>query len=228
MTLIRLIIVDEIEYLRLGLKTAFDDVGDMEVVGDFGEPGDVMDAVESLSPDVVLMSVNQRDDCDLSMCREIVGVKSSVKVLLMAYPVRPEQMVASTMVGASGYVEIGAPKAELFHAIRVVARGGSYFDRSTTDRVLGKLQELMNGKSAWVPDVLTERETAILSMMAGGATNEQMGLRLNIATATVRNNITVIRSKLGITPGTSRAQLVSYAYRHGLVEVDPSLPSTPD
>ena len=73
MTLIRLIIVDEIEYLRLGLKTAFDDVGDMEVVGDFGEPGDVMDAVESLFPDVALMSVNRQADYGLSMCREIRG-----------------------------------------------------------------------------------------------------------------------------------------------------------
>ena len=226
--MIRLIIVDEIEYLRLGLRTTFDDVEDIEVVGDFGETGDVLDAVESLSPDVVLMSVNRQADYSLSMCREIVEVKSSVKVLLMPYLVRPEQMVASTMVGASGYIATGAPKVELFHAIRVVANGGSYFDRSTTDRVLGKLQELMNGKSAWVPNVLSERETAILSMMADGATNEQMGLRLNIATATVRNNITAIRSKLGITPGTSRAQLVSYAYRHGLVELDPSLLSTPD
>ena len=101
------------------------------------------------------------------------------------------------MVGASGYIETGAPKAELFHAIRVVANGGSYFDPSTTDRVLEKLQELMNGKSARIPNELSEREMAILSMMADGATNEQMGLRLNIAATTVRNIITAMRSKLG-------------------------------
>ena len=229
--LIRLIIVDEIEYLRLGLKTAFDDVRDIEVVGDFGETGDVMDAVERLSPDVVLMSMNRQEDYSLSTCRKIVGLSPSVKVLLMDYPVRPEQMVASTIVGASGYVETGTPKEELFHAIRAVANGGSYFDRSMTDMVLRKLQELMKGKAAWISDVLSERDTTILSMIASGATNEQIGLRLNIATATVRNNITAIRSKLGLSPRTNRAQLVSYAYRHGLVDdsqVDSSSSSMPN
>ncbi|MYA62645.1 MAG: response regulator transcription factor [Dehalococcoidia bacterium] len=99
-----------------------------------------------------------------------------------------------------------------------------------TDMVLRKLQELMKGKAAWISDVLSERDTTILSMIASGATKEQIGLRLNIATATVRNNITAMRSKLGLSPQTTRAQLVSYAFRHGLLDdsqVDSSSSSTP-
>ena len=103
----------------------------------------------------------------------------------------------------------------MLRAILVAANGGSYFDRQASERVLARLRQLMESGPAPGPEMLSERERNIVAMVARGLTNEQIGRRLSLAAKTVRNNITVIRDKLGLY---SRAKLVGYAYEHDLVE----------
>ena len=225
MHLIRLIIVDESELLRVGLKTSLEAGGDIEVVGDFGPTCETVTAMQRLTPDVVLLNVSWPSGDGISVCRELRGAMPSTKVVMLSCDERDEEMVASIMAGASGYVSTGASKAEIVRAVRCAAHGGSHFDRELADRVIGRLRELMEGRSEWDPALLSEREKAILAIAAEGSSNEQIGRRLNVASSTVRNNMTVIRSKLDLH---SRAKLMAYAFRHGMVDDLEDGPSMPE
>ncbi len=132
---------------------------------------------------------------------------------------REEEIIAAMIAGASGYVSTGMSSAEFGRAIRVVAEGGMYFEWEAAERMLGKLHEFMEVGPEPGPSVLTDREKTVLSMVARGRRNEQIGRRMGIAATTVRNYITSIRAKLDLK---SRVQLVSYAFQHGIVEAPDS------
>ncbi len=208
-------IVDQSELLRLGLQKAVETEVDIEVVGSF-EPTYAMAAeVARLSPDVALVGMEWSTCNDLSICWEIRNERPSTKVVILSSSESEEKMVSSMIAGASGYISKDATRVELAHAIRAVASsGGAYFNQEATNRMLERLRELMEIGVDRAPPLLTEREKAILAMVAQGSSNDQIGQRLNVATPTVRNNMTAIRSKLGLN---SRAKLKDYALRHGLV-----------
>ena len=211
--MISLIIVDGSEFLRLGLRTAIEMGGDIEVVGDYSLMAEIVSQVNSFRPDVVLMSMRWPAAEGLKACREIRAAVPSTRVVMLSSMEREEEVLASIVAGASGLVCTNSSRVELIRAIRVAASGGSYFDRGVTERVLGRLREL-SGEAAPNEDELTDREASILALMAEGLSNGEIGERLNLATSTVRNNITKIRSKLGLD---SRSKLVAYAVQKGLI-----------
>ena len=210
--MISLTIVDESEFLWLGLRAAIERDGDIEVIGDFLPGAESLAEVRRLRPDVVLLSMRWPAAEGLAACREIREAVPSTKVVMFSPREREEETLASIMAGASGFVCTNSSRAELVRAIRVAASGGSYFDGGVTARVIGRLQRL-SGESAPGVDGLTEREMSILALIAEGFGNGEIGERLNLATTTVRNNITRIRSKLGLD---SRAKLIAYAVQQGL------------
>ena len=210
--MINLAIVDESEFLRLGLRTAIETSGDIEVIGDF-QPGEAtVEEVGRLRPDVVLLSMRWPATEGLASCRQIRAAVPSTNVVILSSTEREEEVLASIVAGASGYVCTNASRGELIRTIRVAASGGSYFDGEVTARVIGRLQEL-SGEVSPVGDGLTDREKSILALLAGGFDNGEIGERLSLATTTVRNNITRIRSKLDLD---SRSKLVAYAVEQRL------------
>lgn len=208
-----MVIVDENEFLRLGLRAAIEASGDIEVVGDYCLTDEIVEQVNSFRPDVVLLSIRWPSTEGLNACREIRGAVPSTKVVMFSSREREEETLASIVAGASGFVCTNSSRVELIRTIRVAACGGSYFDRGVTERVLGRLQEL-SGEAAPNEDDLTDREASILALMAEGLGNGEIGERLNLANSTVRNNITKIRSKLSLD---SRSKLVAYAVQKGLI-----------
>ena len=210
--MISLAIVDESEFLRLGLRAAIETSGDIEVIGDYPPGGETLSEVERLRPDVVLLSMKWPSTEGLNTCREIRAAVPSTKVVMFSSREREEETLASIVAGASGFVCTNSSRAELIRTIRVAANGGSYFDRGVTERVFGRLREL-SGESAPNEDGLTDREASILGLMTEGFGNGEIGERMNLATPTVRNNITKIRSKLGLD---SRSKLIAYAIQNGL------------
>ena len=210
--MISLAIVDESDFLRLGLRAAIETSGDIEVIGDYPPGGETLSEVERLRPDVVLLSMKWPSTEGLNTCREIRAAVPSTKVVMFSSREREEETLASIVAGASGFVCTNSSRAELIRTIRVAANGGSYFDRGVTERVFGRLREL-SGESAPNEDGLTDREASILGLMTEGFGNGEIGERMNLATPTVRNNITKIRSKLGLD---SRSKLIAYAIQNGL------------
>ena len=212
MNAISLAIVDESKFLRLGLQVAIETSGDIEVIGDFVPGEETVAEIERLRPDVILLSMRWPATEGLAACREIRVAVPSTKVVMLSSTEHEEEILASIVAGASGYICTNASRDELVRTIRVAASGGSHFDGSATARVIGRLQEL-SGDASPVGEGLTDREASILALLAEGLGNGEIGERLSLATATVRNNITRIRSKLGID---SRSKLIAYAFQHGL------------
>ena len=213
--LIRLVIVERDQFLRLGLKAALESGGDIEVIGEFEATDGMAAAVGRLAPDIVLMSTGWPAADALTSCRKLRSSMPMTKFVLMSSTEREEEVVAAIASGASGHFPAGVSRSELLHAVRVAANGGSFFSRVAVERVLGRLRQLMESGPAPSPATLSVRERTILALIARGLTNEQIGQRQRVSSYTVRNNITGIRSKLGLH---SRAKLVGYAYKHDLVE----------
>ena len=212
--MVSLVIVSENEYLRLGLRTAIEIGEGIEVVGDCDMASDSIALARRLKPDVVLMSVSWSMKNEVAACREIRSEVPSTKVVMLSSLTREEELLVSILAGASGYVSITTKIPELLRAIRIADNGGAYFDRDLSDRIIGRIQEMLASPAKnWRGISLSGREKSILSMICEGCSNDEIGFRLNLATPTVRNNITAIRAKLGLD---ARAKLVAYAVRHGI------------
>ena len=213
--LISLVIIDDTEFLRLGLRVAVEASGEIRVVGDFSPSKEVLAEVERLCPQVVLISMKWPTTEALEACREIRGAVPTTKVVMLSPTGRQEETLASILAGASGLVSANASRNELVRTIKVASNGGSYFDRRVTESVLSRLREMSSEASTRATDLrLTQRELSILTMIAQGYGNAEIAKSLHVATATVRNNITQIRSKLNLD---ARTKLATFAVQHGLI-----------
>ena len=214
--MIRLAIIDDNRMLRLGLTTALESGHGIELAGVFDLTDKFMPEIEKLKPDLVLMGIKWPAMYRIGVCRDIRRVSPATQVLMLASDVRDEEILASIMAGASGYIAMNARRSELIQAIHIVTGGGSYFERSTVERVISRLQEMniVTDVDRGGSDGLTEREVLILNMIADGFRNDEISERLVISYSTVRNNITDLRTKLDLH---SRAQLAAYAARREIL-----------
>ena len=134
--MVRLVIVSPSQVLRLGLRAAVEPEGDIEVAGDLGSGGETQTVLERLAPDVTLLDMRWPDGDGLSLCREVRVRLPSTNVVMVSSTEEEEEMAASILAGASGYVLTDAPRSELVRTIRIAAEGGTSFPRGATDRVL--------------------------------------------------------------------------------------------
>ena len=173
-----------------------------------------MPEVEKLKPDLVLMGMKWPAMSRIGVCRNIRRESPATQVLMLASEVRDEEVLASIMAGASGYIAMNARRSELIRAVHIITGGGSYFESSAVDRVISRFQDMISVADVEGSDGLTEREVLILNMIAEGFSNEEIGESLGISHRTVRNNITELRTKLDLH---SRPQLAAYAVRREIL-----------
>ena len=213
--MVRLAVIEDSELLRTGLRVALEAGGHMEVVGEFSLSEAAVSDVERLRPDVVLLGMRRPDlNRSAAICRLIRSASSVTRVLVLSPGAWEDEALTSILSGASGHVSIDVPGCELVHAVRVAVDGGAHFEKRVAERVLDRLGQSRTpiGDS---PELgrLSARERVILSMLADGRNNREIAEGLGIATATVRNNLTRIRAKLGLD---SRTKLVRFVYEQGL------------
>ena len=220
--MIRLFIVHENEFLRLGLRTAIEKEEGIEVVEDSSPTDRTVALVANLKPDVVLMGINPSSLNTVTACREIRVETPSTRVVMLSSLEMEEELLISILAGASGYVTTNTRVSELVQSIRIAVHGGSYFDWGAAERIVRSVKDRLSAGEYMSGDgTLSERESIILSMVGEGCSNEEIGQRLKIATTTARNQITRIRSKLGLD---SRVKLAAYAVRRGIhTHVDGSI-----
>ncbi len=212
--MISLAIVDDSSMLSLGLSRALESGCGIDLIGVFDLTAKSIHGVEVLKPDVVLMGMKWPAMDRIGTCRRLRQESPATRVLMVAPEMRDEEVLASIMAGASGYVAMNVRRQELIRAIHTVAGGGFYFESSTVDRVIGRLQELNSLSDMDRTDELNEREVLVLNMMAEGYGNERIGESLGISDKTVRNNITKLRTKLDLH---SRTELAVYAARREIL-----------
>jgi len=211
----RLMIVDDHEVVRMGLKAALEVEDDFNVVAEAGNGRDAIDKARAHQPDIVLMDVRMDGMDGIEACREIRNELPATKVLMLTSFAEEETVVAAVLAGAAGYVLKNVARARLLEALRSVARGESLLDSKVTRGVLAKLMAGDGKKSG--RDVLTEREHEVLVLIADGATNKEIAAKLVVSENTARNHVSHILGKLGFS---RRSEAAAYAVKKGLVKDD--------
>jgi len=215
-SVVRILVVDDHEVVRAGLRTVLEGVDDLSVVGEAATADEAVARARSLRPDLVLMDVRLGEGGDaggIEACRAIRSDLPEARVLMFSSFGEREAVVASVLAGAAGYLTKNVARAQLLEALRAVARGDSLLEPKVTGLLLDKLKEL-SAKERPPDDPLSPREREVLALIAQGLTNRQIAEALVISEHTARNHVTNILDKLGLA---RRAQAAAYAARLGLL-----------
>ena len=211
----RIVLVDDHEVVRLGLMTLINDHPDMEVVGEAGTGAEAVRAVERLRPDVVLMDIRMPGEGGIEATRQITERFPETKVVMLTSFADDELVVRAIRAGAAGYVLKQVGNEELLRAIAAAARGEALLDPLVTARLLSRVRAAERRADEDAFRDLSGREMDVLAHLARGKTNAEIGVLLNLSEKTVRNYVSTMFDKLGLT---NRIELATYAVEHHLFD----------
>jgi DNA-binding NarL/FixJ family response regulator len=208
---LRVMLVDDHEIVRDGIRAMLDPEPDIVVTSEAGTVREAVDEADRSKPDVVVMDVRLADGSGIEATREIRATHPEIKVLMLTSFADDEALFASIMAGASGYVLKQVKSGELLRAIRAVGAGDSLLDPGVTNAVLDRLRK---GKHLMKDEKLARlspQEERILTLVADGRTNREIGEELGLAEKTVKNYVSSILAKLEVA---RRAEAAAYLARH--------------
>jgi two-component system, NarL family, response regulator DevR len=208
---LRVLLVDDHEVVRSGVKALLQATEDIIVTAEASSVREAVDEADRARPDVVVMDVRLIDGSGIEATREIRAKHPKTQVVMLTSFADDEALFASIMAGASGYVLKQVKGGELVRAIRTVGRGESLLDPAVTNAVLDRLRK---GKHLLKDEKLARlspQEERILSLVANGKTNREIGDELHLAEKTVKNYVSSILSKLEVA---RRAEAAAYLARH--------------
>jgi two-component system, NarL family, response regulator DevR len=210
---IRLMMVDDHEVLRLGLRTLFSEAGGFQIVAEAGTMAQAIAAAARLKPDVVLMDVRLPDGSGIEACRAIRTARAESRVLFLTSFADDDAVLATILAGAQGFLLKDVGSDELLKAVRTVAAGRSILDPAVTQRVLARVQaqsaaaSQVDGQS----EDLSPQEQRVLALVAEGMTNKEVATALALSDKTVEHYLSNVFQKLQVT---RRAQAAAYYTRH--------------
>ena len=209
---IRVLICDDHEIVREGLRTLLAGRSDMRVVAEAGTVADAVEAATRETPDVVIMDVRLPDGSGVEACREIREMLPDTKVIMLTSYPDDEALYASIIAGASGYLLKQTRAKALVEAIDTVSKGRALLDPDVTARVLERVRR---GRADDDPVLagLTDQERRVLGQLATGKTNREIGEALFLSEKTVKNYVSRILEKLGLH---RRAEAAAFAARRGI------------
>ena len=196
----RILLVDDHEVVRAGLRAVLSLEPDLEVVGEAATAREAIEKAMVLRPDVVLMDVRlggPEDIGGIEACREIRSALPEAGVLMFSSFGERETVLSAIVAGAAGYLTKNVARAQLVAGIRAVGQGQSLLDSAVTAPILRRLVELSQA-SPRPDDVLSQREKEVLLLIAKGNTNREIAAALVISEHTARNHVTHILDKLGL------------------------------
>ena len=206
---IRLLLVDDHEIVRIGLRTLFAQTVGIEVVAEASTAPDAVNEAIRTKPDVVLMDVRLRDGSGVDACREILAKCPTARVLFLTSFDDEEAMLTAVFAGAHGYLlkEIGSES--LLRAIKCVAAGQSILDPAATRAMIDRMQSLLASGTAGGADSLSSQEYRVLALVAQGKTNKEIATALDLSDKTVKNYLSNIFQKLRVTRRSEAAAIFS-------------------
>jgi DNA-binding NarL/FixJ family response regulator len=217
MSAIRILIVDDQSLFREGLHTLLSVQGGFDVVGEAANGEEALRQSATLHPDVVLMDVRMPILDGVSATRRLRAMLPSCHVIVLTTFDDDEYVFDALRAGAIGYLLKDVQSEKLYEAIRSASRGESFLQPAVAAKVVAEFARLADKPSRHlqiIADPLSEREKEILILVAGGASNREIASRLVIAEGTVKNHVTNILGKLGVT---DRTQAALRAHEIGLV-----------
>ena len=208
----RIVIVDDQELLREGFRLILERAG-MEVVGEAADGLEAIDVCRATAPEVVLMDVRMPRLDGIEATRRIVAAQPDVRVMALTTFDLDEYVYGAVRAGASGFLLKDVSPKDLVHAVEVVARGEAMLAPGLTRRLLDRFATAPSGQPVRLPNV-TERETAVLRLIAKGLSNSEIARELFLSEATVKTYVSRLLTKLDLR---DRVQLAVLAYESGLV-----------
>jgi len=204
---VRVLLVDDHEVIRVGLRTVLAQNQGITVVGEAGTMADAILQAQKFKPDVVLMDVRLPDGSGVDACREILGALPDTRVIFLTSYADDDSVLAAVLAGAQGYVlkEIDSPG--LLEAIRSVAKGQSILDSTVTERALRWLRGVHDLPAPPGTDQLSSQEERVVALVAEGKTNKEIAVALGLSDKTVKNYLANVFQKLRIT---RRAQAAAF------------------
>jgi two-component system, NarL family, response regulator DevR len=204
----RVFLLDDHEIVRRGLRELLEQESDFEIVGEAGTAEEAMSRIPPTRPDVALLDVRLPDGDGVEVCREIRSAHPEIRCLMLTSFADDEALFSAIMAGASGYLLKQVKGNDLIDAIRRVGNGESLLDPSMTARVLERIRT--GADQADELAALTEQERRVLDLIAEGLTNRQIAERMFLAEKTVKNYVSNLLAKLGMS---RRSEAAAFAAR---------------
>lgn len=212
--MIRVLLVDDQELIRAGLRGILRNRYGFEIAGELGSGAGIVAAVEQLRPDVVVMDVRMPGVDGVSATRQLRAVAGSPPVLVLTTFEDEEILAAALRAGAAGFLLKGVPAEDLQRAVRTVADGGAWLDPAVTGKVLAAYRDGATPLLIGRLDALTPREVEVLELIGTGLSNAEIAGRLTLSEGTIKTHIGHVFAKLQLR---DRAAAVVFAFDHGLV-----------
>lgn len=209
----RILLVDDHEIVRLGLKALLERHPNFEVVAEAGTAREAVEKVEALSPDVVVMDIRLPGGSGIEACEEIADKFPASKVIMLTSYAEDEMLFSAIRAGAAGYVLKQIGGEDLIRAIEAVGRGEALLDPAVTQRIFQEVRKAAKEEEASAFSSLTQQEKHVLLLVSEGKTNREIAKALFLGEGTVRNYVSSILSKLGVS---NRAEAAAYAVEHNL------------
>jgi len=218
---IRVVLADDQEMVRAGLRMLVDFQPDLTVVGEAADGLEVVDVVARTMPDVVLMDVRMPRCDGIDAARRVVAAHPDVAVVILTTFDEDALLAEALRAGIRGFLLKTAPPEQLLHAVRTVAAGHGLLDPAVTRRVIAASAHspAPDARAVSLLGTLTARETEVLRLVAEGLTNAEIAARLYLGEATVKTYLSRMLTKLELR---DRVQAVAFAFRSGLVPLHPN------
>jgi two-component system response regulator DevR len=224
----RILLVDDHEVVRLGLRSLLDRHPQFEIIGEASSAREaleqvannhpdvvVIEMVGTTHPDVVVMDIRLPGTSGIEACEEITTRFPDTRVLMLTSYAEDEMLFSAIRAGASGYVLKQIGGEELVRALEAVARGEALLDPAVTQRVFQEVRRAVKEEEASAFAHLSQQEKHVLLLVSEGKTNREIAKALFLGEGTVRNYVSSILSKLGVS---NRAEAAAYAVEHSLRE----------
>lgn len=213
--MLRILIVDDHEVVRLGLRALLSRNPGFSVVDEAGSVEEALEKTRQHRPDVVVMDIRLPGQNGVEGCRLIKSEFPHIHVIILTSYAEDELLFEAISAGATGYVLKQVGGDDLVRAIQRIGQGEAMLDPAVTQRVLERVRQAARQEQAAAFTDLTEQELRVLGLVAEGRTNKEIARTLFLGEGTVRNYVSSILSKLNLT---NRAEAAAYAVRHNLQE----------
>ncbi len=214
-TPIRIVIADDHPVVRDGLRAMLGTQPDFQIVGEAVNGGEALERAAELRPDVVLLDLEMPEMDGVAALTQLRAADPLARVIVLTAYDDDERIVRALVAGAQGYLVKGAPREDIFQAIRIVHGGGSLLQPIVASRLMQRLSTQSNQAEEAIS--LTARELEVLQLLAQGKSNREIADQLVIAELTVRTHVSNILGKLHLA---SRTQAALYALKEGLASLD--------
>lgn len=207
---VRVLLVDDHEIVRRGLKTVLEDRDDIVVIGEAGTVRRAVIEAVRLEPDVTLMDLRLPDGSGVEACRQILAVAPDIKIVILTSYEDEDALYSAVMAGAAGYILKDLDSSKLRDAIITVADGGSLLDPKMATAVLERMRQVGMPHPADEPfATLRPQQNLIVQLIGDGLTNREIAEQLSLSEKTVKNYVSQIFSKLNVQRRSQVARLAT-------------------